>query len=114
MSSPAKSIYYFSLYLLIAGLGLFLFPNYILSLVGIPATTEVWVRLVGALTFILGVFFNYMARHDSRPFFYISLFGRGTFIVAIVITIVFYQAPIALLLFAAIDLVGLIWTRATL
>jgi len=110
MSSSAKSIYYFSLYLLVAGLALFLFPNLILAVLRVPLTTEVWVRLVGALTFILGVFFNHMARKNSRDFFYISMFGRGIFTVAILIVILFYNAPLPLLLFAAVDVVGLVWT----
>lgn len=113
MTPVAKSVYYFSWYLLAAGLALFLFPNLILSIVGIPATDEVWPRVVGALTFILGVFFCHMARKNIVPFFFISLFGRGIFIVAIIILILFYNAPVALLLFAAVDLIGLIWTLST-
>jgi uncharacterized protein YjeT (DUF2065 family) len=110
MSAAARSVFYFSLYLLVAGLGLFLAPNQVLSVVGLASTNEVWVRLVGALTFILGVFFNYMARQNSRPFSYVSLYGRGIFIVAILIAVIFYRAPLALLLFAAVDLAGLLWT----
>jgi hypothetical protein len=62
MSSVAKSIYYFSVYLLLAGLALFFIPNQILALIGIAPTSEVWISLVGALTFIVGVFFHHMAR----------------------------------------------------
>lgn len=110
MSSVAKSIHYFSFYLLAAGLALFLFPNAILPLLGFTKTVEVWPHLVGALTFILGVFFYYMAKKNVAPFFYISMFGRGTFILAILILVLFYHAPIALFLFAAVDLIGLLWT----
>ena len=113
MSSVAKSVYYFSFYLLLAGLVLFLFPNFLLPLLGMHATSEVWVRLVGTLTFILGIFFNYTARHNVLPFFYISLFGRGTFTLAIILAILFYNAPLPLLLFAAVDVIGLIWTLVT-
>jgi predicted membrane channel-forming protein YqfA (hemolysin III family) len=110
MSNVAKSVYYFSFYLLLAGLGLFLFPNQIIALLGIPPTNEVWVHLVGALTFILGVFFYYMAKQDSRPFFFISMSGRGIFSLSIISLVLFYKAPAALLLFAAVDVCGLVWT----
>lgn len=112
MSGVAKSIHYFGFYLLLAGFALFFFPNFVLGLVGIPTTTDVWIHLVGALTFILGVFFVYMARQGSRPFSYISMFGRGTFTLAILLLILFYDAPVGLLLFALIDVAGLLWTLA--
>lgn len=110
MTQIAKSIYVFGIYLLLAGLALFVAPNLVLGLLGIPGTTEIWIHLVGALTFILGVFFIYMARKEARAFFYISMFGRGIFIFAIVVLIYFYDAPVALLLFALADLIGLLWT----
>jgi hypothetical protein len=110
MSRAAKSVYYFGFYLLAAGLVLFISPNTLIALLGLQPTQDFWVYLVGALTFILGVFFFYMARSEIRPFFYISMFGRGIFALAIISAIIFYDAPVNLLLFAAIDLIGLTWT----
>jgi hypothetical protein len=110
MSSTAKSVYYFGIYLLLAGLALFLLPNLVLGVLGIAGTTEIWIRLAGSLAFILGVFFIYMAGRDSRPFFYISMFGRGIFILSVLVLVAFYNAPPALLLFAGVDLLGLLWT----
>lgn len=111
MSKVAQSVYYFAYYLLIAGFLLFFFPNQIIGIVSIAPTEEVWIHLVGALTFILGVFFMYMAKQNSREFAYISMYGRGTFILGIIVLIIFYGAPLALLLFALIDALGLIWTH---
>jgi len=113
MSPVAKSVYYFSFYLLLAGLGLFFVPNQTIALLGIPETTEVWVHLVGVVTFILGVFFFYMARQNVRSFFYISMFGRGIFTLGILTLVLFYNAPISLLLFATVDTAGLLWTLFT-
>jgi hypothetical protein len=110
MTSTAKSVYYFSFYLLAAGLALFLIPNMILPIMGIVPTGEAWIRLVGVLTFILGVFFNYMAKNNIEKFFFISMYGRGIFSLAIFALIFFYEAPLQLLLFAAADLAGLMWT----
>jgi hypothetical protein len=112
MSAAAKSVYYFGFYLLLAGLALFIAPNQILFLLKVPAATEIWIHLVGTLTFILGVFFLYMARQESRPFIYISMFGRVVFILGVLAVILIHDAPSALLLFAAVDAIGLIWTLA--
>ena len=110
MSAVARSIYYFSFYLLIAGASLAIFPNIILSLLGIPPTSEIWIRLAGTLTFILGIFFNHMARHNIREFFFISLFGRGIFAVVVFALYVLLDVPTAILLFALVDIIGLFWT----
>ena len=110
MSSVAKSIYYFSFYLLLAGLGLFIFPNQMVGLIGVDPTEDVWIHFVGALTFILGLFFYWMSKHDIRSFFFISMFGRGIFSLCILLTILLYHAPLALLLFAVVDVGGLLWT----
>jgi hypothetical protein len=110
MTPVAHSIYYFSFYLLAAGLALFFFPNQVIALAGIEPTAEVWVHLVGALTFILGVFFCYAARKDDHAFFFISMFGRGIFTVAILFLVLVKDAPAGLLLFAAVDAAGLLWT----
>lgn len=113
MSSVARSVYYFGAYLLIAGVSLFFFPNQTIGLIGIEPTFEVWIHLVGILTFILGVFFISMARQEIYPFFYVSLFGRAIFILGIFWVVLFYNAPEALLLFAMIDSLGLLWTGYT-
>src|SRR5688572_4659281 len=113
MSPVAKSVFYFSFYLLLAGLALFFVPNQTITIVGMAPTSEVWVHLVGALTFILGVFFYYTARKNAEPFFFISMFGRGIFTLAILSLVVFRDAPTGLLLFAAIDVIGLLWTFTT-
>ncbi len=113
MTPLAKSIYYFSFYLFLAGLALFFVPNVVLPMLALPKTEEIWIRLVGTLTFILGIFFNYTAKKNVVPFFFISMFGRGTFIVAVSLAVVLYHAPLPLFLFAAADLAGLLWTWIT-
>jgi hypothetical protein len=110
MSSVAKSVYYFSFYLMVSGLALFFASDTILPLLGIPGTTDVWVNVAATLVFILGVFFFHMARKNSRDFFFISLFGRGIFTVSIASLVLFYNAPVPLLLFAAVDVIGFLWT----
>ena len=113
MSNVAKSVYIFGIYLLLAGLALFVFPNETISILGLPTTDEVWIHLVGLLTFILGVFFTHMAKKNSQDFFFVSMFGRAIFIVGVCYLVFVWAAPYPLLLFALVDLLGLLWTFVT-
>ncbi len=114
MSPAAKSVFYFSFYLIIAGLALFIIPNSILSILGLPQTTEVWVNVAGLLTFILGIFFINMSKKDIHPFFVTTVYCRAIFALGIIILIVVYNAPTRLLLFSAVDVIGLCWTISAL
>lgn len=69
MSSAARSITVFGVYLAAVGLSFFFIPNLVLPLVGLPTTTEVWIRLTGLLTAILGMYFLYGVRYEDRQFF---------------------------------------------
>ena len=110
MTRLSWSIFLFGWYLLFAGVFLSFFPNILLSIIGIEETTESWIRLLGVTVFILGTFFLYMGRQGSRAFAYISVFGRALFIFGIVGVIMFHAAPIQLLLFGIVDLLGFLWT----
>ena len=55
MSPVAKSLIAFGCYLFPLGLILLLVPNLLLGLFQIPATSEVWIRVVGMLVIFLGV-----------------------------------------------------------
>ena len=50
MSATAKSIFYYSFYMMGMGLGLFFIPNLILGFFGFE-TTEVWVRVLGSVSY---------------------------------------------------------------
>jgi hypothetical protein len=54
MGASARSVLVFGVYLLGLGLVLLIVPNMLLSLFGMPTTTEVWVRVVGMLVIFLG------------------------------------------------------------
>jgi hypothetical protein len=110
MTKYSQSVYYFSFYLLLSGALFFIFPNQVLAILGIQTTTEPWIHLLGILTFILGLFFFYMGRNNSREFAYISLFGRVLFILGVISVVILYNAPVSLLLFGVIDLFGFLWT----
>ena len=76
MSRSAFSIFVFGIYLVILGVLLVAMPNVLLSLVRIPPTHEVWIRLAGMLLLILAFFYIQVARNDITLFFRWTIYTR--------------------------------------
>jgi len=110
MSNPARSITVFGIYLAVAGLSFFIAPNTALPLMGFPTTTEVWIRLMGLLTAILGMYFLYSVRYDDRHFFRATIFARLIFFTGVTTLVIFGLASPLLVAFGLIDLAGAAWT----
>ncbi len=114
MSRPAPSIIVFGIYLAASGLSFVFIPNAILPLFGFPATTEVWVRVVGLLASILGFYFLDSARHDDRHFFRATVFARVVFFTGVTAFALLGWGSPVLIAFGLIDLAGAAWTWLTL
>ena len=52
MSNAAKSVRFFGLYLVGLGAILLVVPNVLLSVFGLPMTSEVWIRVAGMLVLL--------------------------------------------------------------
>ena len=114
MSKSAFSAKVFAVYLFILGPILILAPNFLLSVFGIASTSEVWIRVVGVLAFMLGVYVWVAAKHDNRPFLEASVYTRTfVFVVLATFAIMGLGSPM-LALFGVIDLCGGIWTYCAL
>jgi hypothetical protein len=114
MTSAAFTIKVFGVYALLAGLTLLLVPNVLLGLLAIPETQEVWIRVVGAFAVVVGYYYWACAAGNARPFFVASVSGRVLFALTLVALIFLAGAPVALLLFAALELLGAGWTFSAL
>lgn len=110
MSNSARSILVFGIYLSLAGLSFFFIPNLILPLLGFAATTEVWIRLVGLLTTILGMYFLYSVRTGDRLFFRATLIARLMFFTGVLLIVLLGWSSPLLILFGLVDLAGAAWT----
>jgi hypothetical protein len=110
MSQSAFSLRVFSIYMFIVGVVLIADPNWMLSLFGVPETREVWIRIVGMLMLTIG-FIDFMASgNEMRLFFRWSVYARLAVTMFLIGFVVLASAPPVLLLFAAIDAGGAIWT----
>jgi len=114
MTSTAKSIFYYSFYMMAMGLCLLFIPNLILSIFGFPPTNDIWIRILGLLSFSAGMLYFYCGRTNQTGFFQISIPERIVFFLGIVGIVLFLPANPLLILIGGVDLFGAIWTALTL
>jgi len=114
MSQAAKSMLVHGIYLALSGLTLIAVPNLLFGLLGIAHTTEVWARIVGVLTLILGFYFIQSARQNVVAFMRWTVVARLTFMSFCVVFVLFHFIGPVLLLFGLLDLLGAVWTALAL
>ena len=104
------SIVVWGVYAIVVGLAFLFFPNMVLPLFGLPTTTEVWVRVVGLLVTIIGVYYFYCGRNNAVPFFRITVLGRFMVLIGLTALAVLDMSEPSIILFGIIDTGGAIWT----
>ncbi len=114
MSKAARSVYVFGLYLVLAGTGFMFMPNTVLSLVGLPATSEPWVRVVAMLTLLLAFYYIQAARSELKAFFRFTVTGRLFVVLTLAAFVLLGIAQFPLIGFGVVDLLGAIWTASAL
>ncbi len=110
MSKSAFSAKVFAVYLFIAGALLATVPNVVLSLLFIPQTSEVWIRVIGVIAFMIGIYAWVAASHEFKPFLVASVYTRFLVFVAFAAFAVLGLASPTVVLFGFADLAGGIWT----
>ena len=114
MSKSAKSMFVFGFYLLVLGAILVLIPNALLSLFFFPPTSDVWVRVVGMLAFLIGFYYFQAARNELKIFFQWTVYARISVLFSFIAFVVAGLAPPVLILFGVIDAAAAIWTQLSL
>jgi hypothetical protein len=114
MNDPVLASRVFGVYLASAGAGFFVAPGVVLPILGLAAPTDVWIRVVGILTVILGMYFVYCAQPEQRRFFQATVIARLMFFSGVASLVLFGLAPPLLLLFGLVDLAGAAWTQLAL
>lgn len=114
MSKSAFSAKVFAVYLFFIGAVLVVAPNFLLSIFGLPPTSEVWIHVVGVTAFMIGVYSWIAAKHDNKPFLEASVYTRCVVFVAFTSFAVIGLASPIIVLFGVIDLMGGIWTHFAL
>lgn len=113
MTAPARTVFAFGVYLVSVGLVLLLVPNVLLGVLGLPATDEPWLRLVGVIVLVLGGYYVVCARAEATVFVRATVAGR-TIAAGGLVMLALMWGYWALLLFATFDVACAAWTRSAL
>ncbi len=110
MTASSRSVYYFGYYLLILGITLTVMPNFLLGTFQIAETNEIWIRVLGAIVFNIGLYYVFMAPANHVLFLTLSVYTRMLVLFWFVVFVMLGWAPVQLILFGLIDGAGAMWT----
>lgn len=110
MSHAAVSVYTAGLYVIFVGTGLILIPDMVLSAFNLPATEDIWIRMMGMMTLFIGVFQLQMARLELRELFGLTVLLRLSVVGFVLAFIALGLAQPAFLMIAVVDVLGALWT----
>lgn len=114
-SRSKLSMLVFGSYLItVGGIGFGFFPHFTLSLIGLQAGDDTFIRIVGLLAAIIGVNYFFMVQQTAVIFFKLSIVMRylaGLFMLYLVLTGISHRN---LLLLALGDVVAATWTLIAL
>ena len=111
-NSAPTSLKVFGIYMiLIPGLGLMIFPEFLLDLFGLRYGEELWLpRMIGLLAFLIGCFDFAIAKHELEKLYTLTIMLRYFAALFMIILWLIGEVEIMILLFAAIDATGATWT----
>ncbi len=72
MTPTAKSIFYYSFYMMGMGLGLLFIPGLILGVFGFDSTNDIWIHVLGLFAFCAGMLYFIVAYKSNWFFSYLD------------------------------------------
>lgn len=116
LTKTSTSLYAFAAYmLLLPGLGLMFIPTVLLELFQFTYAEPLWpARLAGLLAFIIGAYYYLIAKHEIQILYASTVVLRGLAVVFFVVLWALGQVEAMILLFAAVDALGALWTALTI
>ncbi|HEY8133148.1 MAG TPA: hypothetical protein VII12_14805 [Thermoanaerobaculia bacterium] len=114
MSRAAVSIFVFGCYILLNAVTLIAAPDLLLGTLRLPPTHEPWLRVFGAVIFVLALYYIQAARQEVTPFFRWTTWGRPLLFLGLVILAAVRLVPPIVIVFGVIDVAGAAWTAIAL
>ena len=115
MNNAEKSLFVFGLYLIFAvGLGFMIMPVMLLDLFGMKYGDDTWIRFVGMLASIIGVYYLVAVRLKLQQLFIWTVWMRYYAAAFMVATLLLGKTELPILLFAGIDALAATWTLVAL
>lgn len=111
MKSPSKSLFVFGIYMIaIVGLGFTIMPAFVLDSFNLSYGDDTWIRFVGLLAIIIGVYYVVAARYEFKEFFIWTVWMRFFAAAFMILMIITGITELPVLLFASIEIAGATWT----
>jgi hypothetical protein len=108
--TASKTILYFGFYLYATGLILLIAPNFLLTTFQMPATEEVWIRVVGVLVTAIGFYYYQIGSKQIAAMYPLTVVARiFVFVCFVVFVLLKFVSPM-LIVFGVVDLLGAAWT----
>lgn len=114
MPRASLSLKVFGFYLWFLCGSLVLAPGLMLSVFGMPPSSEAWIRVVGVLAGALGYYYLLAVRAGLQVFMRHTVFVRASILPIFSGLVLLAGAPPQLVLFALVDLAGALWTHLAL
>ncbi len=115
MNPVDLSMFVFGIYLIVVvGVGFVAIPNTVLSLFRLPATREPWVRILGFIIALLGVYYIVGGLYHLTALDWATVFGRFGVLVFLIMMVLLKQTKATVILFGIVDSGGAVWTLLTL
>src|SRR5437870_6834706 len=109
MSRAGISILIFGVYIVLNAITLMAAPNVMLGTLHQPPTQEPWLRVFGAVIFVLGLYYIQAARQEVVAFFRWTTWGRPLLLALFIVFAVIRMIPRIMLMYGVIDVGGAIW-----
>jgi hypothetical protein len=110
MTAAARSVFYFGIYLYVVGTTLIFAPNFMLGMLGMPETNEVWIRILGVIVGLLGFYYHRCGSENNISFCRLTVPARVVAFFAFVAFVMLKMASPMLIGFGVVDLAAAIWT----
>lgn len=114
LSPAARTILYFSYYIWAVALFMLLSPQLVLAPGGSPAEVTSWVRTMGAVLLILGLYYHISARTEQRGFFLATVWGRWAALPLFGLLAALGWVPWIMAAGTLVDVAGAFWTARAL
>jgi hypothetical protein len=115
MNNAEKSLFVFGLYLICAvGLGFMLMPTTVLDMFGLTYGDDTWIRFVGMLGSVVGVYYVAAAKLKLHQLFIWTVWLRYYAAAFMALMFLMGKTGLPILLFAGIDVVAATWTFTAL
>lgn len=113
MANWKTSMYAQLVYMIGMGLPFLLAPNFMLPMLGLERTDEIWIRILGMLVMAISLYYFYAIQEGNTAFARVSVRGRLLFCVGLTALALIYHQYI-FVFFAILEAGLAVWTQRTL